>query len=577
MQQSNLKSRNGMKALSGIITFIIVLGLIFTGFWFYQAHHIKELVNYHLKEYEKPNAEGYHLKVEDVSVGGYPFNYEVSLKRPHFAQATEAQSESQAKILVDGDIKFGTDIFGRSYWIKQAGDFNFIPEANENGNTKYIVQSNSEWKVDVAHPQYAQAFMHPFFGLPKVFYKETPTFQEILNELKKADYTDHDFALYEVNADGEKQQLLGFSKGWLGWMHGPKSKEDEKFVFNLNVKDFEATDGGKALLPHLQKLMEIDTSDAANLPYLLGSGKNSLDLNFEATLPKNFDSENFLTYKNIGIALNKFELQNLYGNSTAQFDINLKEEDKDSRNLHFELNADSIITDKGSAAIHRQFIDGLKQQANVQPEDPDNKVLVDLLKCCEDRLEDIIPDYTHLGKMQFNFNSDMKIKNVGGNFGLDKLLVNHLNLLTKPYGINSHGKAEFINDKLSGKYEIEWINYKDMIHALVAYYNRIHPIIEKFSQAKNQPVPVGVINEIQEKEIIDFFTSISNDHTSEHPTLHITIDFSDMNDIKIGNNSLDQVKEAWNKLVSDIAKPAASQAKAAEAPTPQEKDIAPVK
>lgn len=544
-----------MKKLSGLIIIIVLLALIYTGFWFYQAHHVKELVVYHLNEYAKPNEEGYHLKVEDVSVHGYPFNYEVKLTRPRYELAEKEQgAEENLRIALDGVLKIGTDIFGRKYWIKQEGDLNYIPNDTADQNSKrYVVKGHPEFKVDVAHPQYAQAFMHPFHGLPKVFYKENPSFQEVLSEIKMASYEDSDFGMYEVDENAMKQ-LLGFSKGWVRWMHGPKGSEDENFVFNLDLKDFEAAENGKPLLPHLKKLMDLNTDMAVDVPYILGSGKNSISLDFETTLPQNFNIWNFLNYKNVNIELKKLKVDNLYGQTAANFDFNLKEKENDSRNLHFDFNAESTISEKGSEAIHRQFIDSLKLKIKEQPEDPDNKVLIDLLKCCEDRLQDIIPNYSNLGKMQFNFDTDIQIKNISKGPALEKILVNKLDATTKPYGIKSHGKAEFIDDKASGLYEIDWLNYKEMIHDAVTYYNRIHPLFEKFSQANNQPVSIGLINEAQEKEIADFFKSISNDPSKDASTIEITIDFTDINNPKIGHNSLDQVKQAWEKLSEDIMK-----------------------
>lgn len=554
-----------MKKLSSLIILIVVLALLYTGFWFYQAHRVKALVVNHLNEYEKPDAQGYHVKVDDVSVHGYPFNYEVQLSNPKYEKVQEPKSDVQQdfKIAVDGVIKIGTDIFGRSYWVKQEGDVNYIPKNIDDKDSKrYEVKGNLNLKVDVKHPQYVQAFMHPFFGLPKVFYQENPTFQALLDELKMASYEDHDFGLYEI--DGDTKQLVGFSKGWVRWMHSPNGKEEEKFVFNFDLKDFEAAENGRPLIPHLKKLMDLNTDMAIDIPYILGSGKNNISLDFEAILPRNFDVWNFFNYKNIVFELKKLEMDNLYGQTSAKFDFDLKENEKDNRNLHVNFKTESSITEKGSEAIHKQFIDGLKLKVAAQPSDPDNKVLVDLLKCCQDRLQDIIPNYTKLGTMQFIFDADVKVKNISMTGALDKININALDLLAKPYGIKSHGSADFLNNQASGKYEINWINYKEMIHDLIAYYNRIYPIFEKFSEANKQPISIGLINDTQEKEIADFFKSISNDTSSENATITITIDFTDMSNPKIGHNSVEQVKQAWDKLVADIIKVETPSTKPAE-------------
>lgn len=542
-----------MKKLGGFISLIVALVLVYTVFWFYQANHVKKIVVYHLNEYAKADAKGYHVKVDEVSVQGYPLNYEVKLLNPKYEMAQDTpKAEQNLRAVVDGAIKIGTDIFGRSYWVKQEGDINYGPIVEGENVKKYSVHGNLRLKADVVHPQYTQAFFHPFYGLPKVFYKEKPTFQELLNELKMASYEDHDFGLYEIDNSGKKQ-LLSFTKGLVQWKHDPLANEEEKFVFNLDLKDFEAAEDGKPLLPHLKKLMELNTDMTVDVPYILSSGKNNIALDFNATLPQNFDFLKFFSYKNIDIVLRKFEIENLFGHTSAKFDINLKEADKDSRNFHLGVNAESLITDKGSEALHRQFIDSLKLKVAAQPSDPENKVLLDLLKCCEDRLQDIIPNYSKLGKMQFVFDTDVRVKNIAQETALDKVIVNHLDALAQPYGVKSHGLIEISDNKPQGRYEIKWINYKEMIQDAVAYYNRIHPIVEKFSE-DNQPLAIGLIDAPKEKEIIDFFKSISDNPSNDDKTITITINFTDMNNIKVGQNSLEQVRDAWNKLIADIMK-----------------------
>lgn len=544
-----------MKKLSGFIILIVVLALIYTGFWFYQANRVKKLVVYHLNEYAKPNEKGYQVKVDKVSVQGYPLSYEVKLLNPRYEKVKEApETEPSLKVAVDGAIKIGTDILGRNYWVKQEGDINYGPIVEDHGIKKYSAQGNLKLKVGVRHPQYFQAFLHPFFGLPKVFYKENPTFQELMNELKMASYEDHDFRMYELD-DHSKKQLLEFTKGRVQWQHEPTGKEEDKFVFNLDLKDFEAVENGRLLLPHLKKLMDLNTDMTVDVPYILNSGKNNIALDFEATLPQNFDLAKFFNYKNLNLELKKLEMDNLYGHTVATFGVNLKETEKDSRTFHLGLNTESLVTQKGSEAIHRQFIDSLKLKVAEQPSEPENKVLLDLLKCCEDSLQELIPNYTKLGKMKLNIDTDIKVKNISQNPSLDKILVNHLDAIAEPYGIKSHGTAEFANNRPQGKYEIEWINYKEMIHDAIAYYNRIHPIFEKISESNHQPLAVGLIDPTKEKEIVDFFKSISNNPSNDDKTITVTIDFTDISNIKIGHSSIEQVKEAWGKLIRDIVKP----------------------
>lgn len=547
-----------MKKLSGVIVFIVIvilLALAYTGFWFYQANHLKELAISHLKQYEEPNSQGYHYKVDQVTVEGYPFDYVIKLTKPRYEKANESDdNKNKMRIALDGALKIGTDIFGKSYWVKHEGDLNYETNFKQEQPKKYILKGNMNLTADVNHPQYAKAFMHPFHGFPQAFYKENPSFRELLNEIKTATYEDRGFGMYEVNDHAEKQ-LVGFSKGQLSWSHEPKGNENEKFVLNFDLKDFEASDNGKPLMDHFKQLMDLNTDMAVDIPYILGSGKNNITMNFEAIFPNHFEIGKFFNYKDIDFRLTQLDIKNLYGQTSIKFDLGMKENEKDRRNIHLGLSTESFITPEGSKAIHRQFIDGIKLQVAAQPKDPENKVLVDLLKCCEDRLDEIIPDYTKLGKMQFLFDTDIKVKDVSANPLLEKVLVNDFNLLMQPYGIKSNGFAENKNDQMSGKYIINWINYKEMIHDMIAYYNRIHPILEKVAEDNQQPLPLGMIDSAKENEIIDFFKSISDPDSREKTTIAITIDFTDISNPKIGSNSWEQVKAAWDKLTADIMKP----------------------
>lgn len=545
-----------MKKLNGLILFIVALGLIYTAYWFYKAHEIKNLVVQHLKEYEKPDEEGYHVAVEDVSVNGFPLNYEIKLSNPKYL-AADPSAQNTPKFIVDGALKMGTDILGRSYWFKQEGDMTYIIPNTEDSqeSRKYVVKGNLEFKADVTHPEHFQAFLHPFHGFPRIFYKENLSFQEILSEIKMASYEDRDFTLYEVVGE-EQKPLISFSKGGFYWKHNPSEKDEDTFVLNANVNDLEAVDQGKNLTPHLNKLMETNQDMAVNIPYIVGSGKNNITLAFEAVFPHHFDAWNFINYKNIDIQLKKLDIENLYGHSVLKFNIGLKEDEKDQRNLHLGVNGESTITQKGIEAMHRQFIDGLKlKTVDPQVDESENKLLKELLQCCEDQLQDIIPDYTKLGKMQFVLDSDVKVNNLSQNPTLNRVIVKDLDAIAKPYGMTSHGEAEFVNNQPKGKYIIEWMNYKDMIHDLVSYFNRIHPLIVKVAEANKQEMPFDAINESQEKEIVDFFKSISNDPAKDSSTAHITVDFTDFNDIKIGPNTVDQVVQAWQKLIFDLRKP----------------------
>jgi len=544
-----------MKKFSGLIlALVVILALLYVGHWYYRAHQLKELVLTHLKEYEKPDEDGYHVKVGDVSIIGFPLNYIIKLSNPKYELANDdSDSEKKAaKFVVDGALKIGTDLLGKSYWLKQEGDLNyFFPSEDRNELKKYIIKGNMELKTEVAHPQYLQAFMRPFHGFPRVFYKENPSFREVLHELNKFIYNDHDFALYEVKGN-EQKKLLGFTKGFVEWNHESDEKTEDKFSLNLDLNDLEAIDQGAALLPHLRKLIDINPEMAVDIPYILGSGKNTIGMQFTANFPHDFNVWNFLNYKNASIQLTKFNMENSYGHTLINFGMNLKEEEKDNRNVHFGFSTESAITSQGSKAIHNQFINGLKFRAKAN--DSESSAYAELLKCCEDRLQDVIPNYAKLGKMRFVFDTDIKIKDVSQNPMLDKVLINDLDVMTKPYGVNSHGQAAFVKDQPQGKYEIEWVNYKDMVHDLISYFNRIRPMLEKFAEINKQPMAIDVIDSSREKEIIDFFKSISNDPLSDNASLAITIDFTDVNDIKVGRTSADQVKEAWDKLVSDLTK-----------------------
>jgi hypothetical protein len=125
-----------------------------------------------------------------------------------------------------------------------------------------------------------------------------------------------------------------------------------------------------------------------------------------------------------------------------------------------------------------------------------------------------------------------------------------------------------LENQPQGQYVFEWVNYRDMIHDMISYFNRIHPVLEKIAESHKQPMPLGVINDKQENEIIDFFNSLSDNHADSNKDVTITVNYNDADGVKVGKNTIENVIQAWNKLKSDLVVKAApvKQAPAAKAP-----------
>nr|WP_166154525.1 hypothetical protein [Neochlamydia sp. AcF84]NGY94398.1 hypothetical protein [Neochlamydia sp. AcF84] len=558
------------------VSIVAIFAFLYVGHWFYRAQQAKEFVLAHLKNYEKQSSGFYRLETGDVSVQGFPFSYEVKLNKPRYILLQEGKKSLSSPTLgIDGTLKIGTDILGKSYWLKQEGDLKYIaPTSSQASAKEYICKGNREIKLETVHPHYSHAFIHPFAELPKGFNAENFSIYEILRESKRVSYEDHDFVLYEKKGDVQTQ-WLSFSKGGLRWKQHPNKNKENKFLFSLDIEDAEAANQGKALLEHFKKFMVLNT-DGLDIPSFLSSGKNTFNLEFEASLPLHLALWNFLSAENFDITLNKLNIKNPYGQLLVTSKIAHTQEEHDHRNLHLEFRTDSILTPQGIEAIHRQFMEGLKLKASETASSAskrESQLLDELLKCCKDRLEDIIPDYAKLGKKSFIFDADVKIRDVVKKPFLHQIIIHNFDLDTQPYGIKSHGQAEFIESHPQGKYEFEWKNYKQMIHDLVAYFNRIHPVLEKIAEFNKQPLSLSIIDEDKEAKIIDFFRSLANEASQESATLSVTVNFMEKDHVKIGSSSLEQVKEAWEKLKKSLQKP---EAPAAEEELPSSIIIPPI-
>jgi hypothetical protein len=538
-----------MKKLSSLAIVLITLAILYTGHWFYNANGLKTLVTNHLKEYEKIGPDGYQFKVDDVSVGGFPFNYEVNFVKPRYALAKESvHSSNETEFFVDGAMKIGTDILGRRYWVKQQGDIHYtIPEGNE--NKEYLVKGNMEFEVDATQPQLMQAFLHPFHGLPPALYQEEPSFHEILQEIHLVSYRDHNFSLFEVTENGNKP-LLSFSNGSLICSHRPTAKNDQKYVFSFNMKDLETPENGKFLIPHLLKLMQINPSVVIDHYSIFGSGKNNLSIEFETIVPQNFDFTTEMAYKNVELNLKKMEIDNLYGNSSIQSLLSIVDIENEQKKLHLDFDYETQMTQLGLEATQRELVHRLKLDAAAaaSKNDPDEEIYTALLECCQNGLG-MIPDFTKLGKMKIVVNVDA-LQNIGtgDTLNLKELSIKHCDIITEPYAIKSHGEVKFVQDLPHGKYEIVWENYQKMLHDIFAYYNRIFPVLKKMIELREYPIPLEMIKESEEEGLVSFFRLISNDPEGSGETITITVDFNDLSNITVGGTSLQQVIEASHKL-----------------------------
>jgi hypothetical protein len=524
---------------------IISLAVLYTGFWFYRADDIKTSVINELKEYTNNETDDGQLKVDDVFVTGFPFKYEVNFSKPHYGLAEGSLNSNEGlQFSVDGVIKAGTDLFGRSYWIKQEGDIHYvIPEGN--AIKKYIVKGNMEFKVDVNHPQYLKAFMHPFYGLSEVFYKENPSTEEILDTFKMVSYHDSNFSLIEVVVSGH-QSLFSFSNGLVNWKDQLIGKEDLEFSLSFDLNDFEAAEGGR---PLLQKLIGVDMGEINGHITIVAPGKNNLSTYLKGTVPINLNFSDMITDKKIEFNIEKLEVDNSYGRTSTELLFSITKKDAEQQNLHLALNYETQMTQAGLEATRKGFLEGIKlKAAEIDDEDPSKKFVTSIVECCQGKLE-ILPDFTKLGKMKMLIDMNALLNpSTIENLDVAHVKINHFDFITTPFAIKSHGEVTDVQGVPQGQYQIVWENYQTMIHDFVAYFNRIHPIFEEYAKLNNREFLVGPFNDSQEKKIVNFFKALSDDPKSGRETITMTVDFNDLNNITIGGKSLPQVIRALGRL-----------------------------
>lgn len=536
-----------MKKISFLI--IALFAVLYTAFWFYNAHHIKTSAIDRLKELEYTKIDGEEWHVADVAVTGFPFSYDLNLIHPKIV-LSQGKDQQPLTLSVDGSLKVGTDVLGRSLWIKQDGDIHVnLPSGKE--EKKFIVKGNGKFKIDVLNPNLINGFLNPYSNLRNTLEQDEPPFQELLAEIKGISYSDSDFSFSQI-IDNSITPLISLDHWDMEFSHRPLEKDNEEYFFSFNMKDVLSSDKLKNYLYDLHDLIHSKENELF-LPDALfkSSGKNNTSLTFTMKIPRNFDPNKFLTYNDISFDLKKWDADSDFGHFDMKGIITLDKIGESDHKIHVDLDSNYQMTPEYNKLIQEMFVANLKYKAaQITEENDPAKSLATAIQTYYDHGNNVLPDYSQLGLMQMNIDVDAFLSTTtnGEEPKLQKLIVRRFNGLTTPFGIKSEGDVQFVNDLAQGKYAFTLINYNTMIHDAVSYFNRLQPAINKYAELNGSEIFVKPINEKQEMAIAKFLKVISDQPDSQDETITTTIDFRDLSNITIGGHTLDKVFHAFDPV-----------------------------
>lgn len=522
------------------LVIIILLLIAFTGFWYYKAEEAKNLVASHLKEWEKPNENGYRLRYENISVGGYPLSYEVSVSNPRYAKE---KTTDQSQIFVDGKIVFGTNLWGSKYWIDRFGDLNILlnDEKSKKDNQHVVIGGTSKIKMVVQNPQIFVGLMHPFQAFPKELYSQEFSFSNWWKNVHEGELEVRHMTL--LNAENS-QVLMKLEKGDIDWKKSFYKEGIVNIILNFDLKGLEGLEKIESLSKAISPTTQTKLFKSGTLPTLFSPGKTDLVFEGEATFNERMNFEDFLELPPVSFKLKKMEISNNFGESKLKSSLEVEQKAK-GKFVHFDFSSSSVTTKEGYENMVNDFILALKNSAKEGSQPTDAKVKK-LLECCEDDLKKVVPRYDELGKTNLNIDFDVKIaKDRETSKELIDLNVKHFDFTADPYGFLSHGDINWADTYPEGKFVIDLENYNRMIHDISNYYNGIQPLLPVLLDEKPQNVPPK-ITETKIEQFLQFLQYISDE--PKEKDLTITIHFPGNENVTIGKRTLPEVGVALEKL-----------------------------
>ncbi|HRD56023.1 MAG TPA: DUF2125 domain-containing protein [Parachlamydiaceae bacterium] len=533
-----------------LIFTVLLLALLFTGFWYYSAQQIENFIAGKLaKAEEQFQKKGFLLKHEGLSISGFPFGYEVTLKSPSITRTGQGagMQELFGSASLDGSISLSSNLVGSKFTLTKSGKSRFIVPNMQRGNLKedeFTASGKASFIFSAEEESYVEAIKNPFKTLFELLEKND---QFLIGKKGVIDLKNIKFS----HAENEAVSLMQLDDGEIRYSISDVNEKEIALDFSGDIKGLDLDTlimGSDAFTPGSERSLK----EIALLLSMPKPGKINIDFDLEAKLPSkdseaiNQQNPNFAKMPAFRFDLKKMTVTSNFGSNRVKGLTFLTDITDGKRQLHHSL----ISTFENSKEQFDALRDTWEDFLSNLPVCQGNEAIKPSPACPV--IKSLIPKFDTFGKITFQSDLDFDVNDVDDLFNGSKLVIRHLDYFAEIYGLKSDGEADFKQPEvIKAVYKINLLNYKEIFQDLFSYLKKMEQFLPYLTE---EAASLPKLSENQLKLILNYLRVISDEPEKELKDIRITLFINDPNSFKIGTLSAVEFEKKTAELMQELSK-----------------------
>jgi hypothetical protein len=501
------------KWIAGIVVLVVMGG--YTGFWFYSAGCLKEIV--------MDKCRDFPLEHKGVTCKGFPFALEVEIIDP--AISSKIAERSDGKVSTDGNWTIGTTILGSRGWFQIAGKTAI--EVSDTKRVNFIL--SGKLRAECSQPIKSLKF--------------SKHFENILTNRSIGNFM---FSAENLSiAAGEDIPPFFLADSWICSFDNILAASP--YTFGRFVKiDWCGVEVQAKNLGPLLALSSLPKQDIWWLDLEDNSGKG--DLSLHARILASVKGEDEFA---IDLDVKKFDFKNAL--------------DSHKTTGQFVLNGDPSTGFDGIVCCHSASQYGSRSRHDVEPT---YRALAqyyqkigffakhpnwgNLFTNHWDQVAQLIPEYapgcTSETHIDLSYQIPKKTADRPANWSCD---LKNFSLKMPPYEFAMQGYKGLEKSRKTDFLDIQLSNHEQAIQDLAQGYNRLQSVVISTQTLSAMEMPP--VNGNAVKCITRFLESLSSPSKDQPDNLRIVIQWKDPQDVRIGPFNLQTFNPAFGQFIVDFS------------------------
>jgi hypothetical protein len=525
------------KFLGFFLGLFIVLGGLYTGFWWKKSNELKQHVQIIL-DHLAANEKSFRFEYEGIERRGFPAALGIAIKNPRLIS-----SDSQEEIALNGTVDITSHLLDTQHVKSQLTGNNqlhlvYKDPDTEKYSTKDLLLSGN------------LVFNCACENLPALAQSSAELSSD--NLLKLIEGALQDFAVHAKNfsildENSNKEQLFAIDQGDISFNLKKKTSSVNDLALAIDLKNLKIFD--KVLVPYTYSIDNVTTlkPNLSQDTTLL-----NLVLNGKATIPSSdhsfyhtFDLKEIPAFSFI-IDQYQVGLEDKWKKSSSKGTASLSKEENQQIQMHFASNDQSEYHSFTKEEFFQYFSKSILNYMT------DKSGLHDMQAFIANYAPDLIqltPDLSSLGKLSSAIDFSFIGKQNHDTIHDYKVNMKNLDVKSDLYSLNFTGQVQ--DAPLEYNSELTIINYQKLFHSLADYYNQWITFLKKADSKQFDVFPLVTVQVVD--RFNQFLKTISNNPTAQSDQITLMVKQTAPGLIQVGNLTMGELIQAYTQLVFDIS------------------------